>query len=115
MERERKPPRFRAMETARQVDQVREWIAAGFRPFEIRAKCADAWGLKTRAAESRMAAARQEMVRDVDSIDRRELAAQAMETLLEVQKMSLTTKQGSNAIGATRLMLELAGILGRNS
>ena len=55
------------------------------------------------------------MVRDVDSIDRKELAAQALETLLKIQEMSLDTRQGSNAIGATRLMLELAGILGRAS
>ncbi len=55
------------------------------------------------------------MVRDIDSVDRKELAAQAMETLAKVQEQSLETKQGSNAIGATRLMLELAGILGRNS
>jgi hypothetical protein len=55
------------------------------------------------------------MVRDIESIDRKELAAQALETLLKIQEMSLDTRQGSNAIGATRLMLELAGILGRTS
>jgi hypothetical protein len=53
------------------------------------------------------------MVRDIDTIDRKQLAAQAIETLLKIQEMSLDTRQGSNAIGATRLMLELAGILGR--
>lgn len=105
--------RFKALEIAEQVNQVREWLSHGLRPHQIRAKCAERWGIGTRAAESRIAEARREMVRDTDAIDRKELAAQALETLLKVQEMSLDTRQGSNAIGATRLMLELAGILGR--
>ncbi len=104
---------FTALEIAEQVGMVREWLAHGVRPFQIRARCAETWGLATRTAEMRIAAARQEMVRDIESIDRKELAAQALETLLKIQEMSLDTRQGSNAIGATRLMLELAGILGR--
>ena len=55
------------------------------------------------------------MVQDASTLDRKDLAAQAMETLLKIQEMSLDTRQGSNAIGATRLMLELAGIIGRTS
>lgn len=55
------------------------------------------------------------MVTDLELIDRKELAAQAIETLLKVQEMSLDTRQGSNAIGATRLLMELAGILGRSA
>lgn len=102
-----------AMEIAAQVDQVREWLSHGKRPYQVRALCAETWGIGTRAAESRMQEARRAMVRDTDAIDRKELAAQALETLLKVQEMSLDTRQGSNAIGATRLMLELAGILGR--
>lgn len=107
--------RFSVMETAEQIDTVRGWLSDGLRPYEIRARCGETWGLKTRAAESRIAAARQAMVRDIDAIDRKELAAQALETLLKVQEMSLQTKQCSNAIGSTRLMLELAGILGRTN
>ena len=104
-----------AMEISRQVNTVREWISHGMRPHQIREKCAQEWGISGRTAESRMAVARREMVRDIDAIDRKELAAQAVETLLKVQELSLNTKQGSNAIGATRLLLELAGILGRSA
>jgi hypothetical protein len=104
-----------APEICSQIAQVREWLSHGVRPNQIRERCAAEWGLATRTAEMRMAAARQEMVRDIESIDRKELAAQALETLLKIQEMSLDTRQGSNAIGATRLMLELAGILGRTS
>ena len=107
--------KFSGVEIARQVDQVRDWLSHGKRPFEVRALCAEHWGLKTRAAESRMQEARRAMVQDASAIDRKDLAAQAMETLLKIQEMSLDTRQGSNAIGATRLMLELAGIIGRTS
>ncbi len=104
-----------ALEVAEQIFQVRDWLSHGKRPNEIRKLSADAWGLSSRTAENRIAQARREMVRDLDAIDRKELAAQAVETLLKVQEMSLDTRQGSNAIGATRLLLELAGIVGRGS
>ena len=103
------------MEISRQVNAVRDWLSRGMRPHKIREKCAQEWGLSGRTAESRMAVARREMARDIDVIDRKELAAQAFETLLQIQEQSLDTRQGSNAIGATRLLLELAGILGRSA
>jgi hypothetical protein len=109
------PAKHNTMEIARQVDTVRDWISHGKRPHEIRKACADQWGLSSRTAENRIAMARREMARDIDAIDRQQLAAQAFETLLKVQEQSLDTKQGSNAIGATRLLLELAGILGRSA
>jgi hypothetical protein len=104
-----------AVELAAQVATVRDWLSHGKRPNDIRKLCAEQWGLSTRTAENRIFAARRAMVTDLDAIDRKDLAAQAMETLLKVQEMSLDTRQGSNAIGATRLLLELAGILGRSA
>jgi hypothetical protein len=106
---------FSALEIAEQIYAVRDWISHGKRPHEIRRLCLEQWGLSTRVAENRIHEARRAMVRDVEAIDRKELAAQALETLLKVQEQSLDTRQGSNAIGATRLMLELAGIVGRNA
>jgi hypothetical protein len=111
----KKRPGWSAMEIAHQVNTVRDWISHGKRPFQIRDLCGKEWGLSTRTAESRMATARSEMLKDIDAIAKKDLAAQAVETLLKVQEMSLDTRQGSNAIGATRLLLELAGILGRSS
>lgn len=112
-----KKPRlaWNALEIAEQIDQVREWLSQGKRPNNVRRLCAEQWGLSTRTAEFRMQMARQAMVRDLDQVDRKELAAQAVETLLKVQEQALDCRQGSNAIGATRLMLELAGILGRSA
>ena len=112
-----KKPRlaWSAVELAAQVARVRDWLSHGKRPNDIRRLCAEEWGLSTRTAESRIFAARRAMVTDLELIDRKELAAQAIETLLKVQEMSLDTRQGSNAIGATRLLMELAGILGRSA
>jgi hypothetical protein len=106
---------FSAMEIAHQVNTVRDWLSHGKRPHQVRRLCADEWGLSYRTAESRIATARREALKDLEQMDRKELAAQAMETLMKVQEQSLDTRQGSNAIGATRLMLELAGIVGRNA
>jgi hypothetical protein len=106
---------FSALEIADQIYAVRDWLSHGKRPHEVRRLCSEQWGLSTRVAESRIQEARRASVRDVDALDRQQLAAQAFETLLKVQEMSLDTRQGSNAIGATRLLLELAGIVGRNA
>lgn len=54
------------------------------------------------------------MVQDIEGIDREQLASQLIETLLKVQEQALDTRQGSNAIGASRLISELTGLLGRN-
>jgi hypothetical protein len=104
-----------APEIMEQVAIVQDWISHGKRPNQIRALCAERWGLASRTAELRMQTARRAMVTDMEGIDRKELAAAAMQTLLKVQEMSLDTRQGSNAIGATRLLMELAGILGRSA
>jgi hypothetical protein len=106
---------WNALEIAEQVDFVRECLTHGKRPNTIRKLCSEQWGLSTRTADNRIAAARRAMVLDLDQLDRKELAAQAVETLLKVQEQALDCRQGSNAIGATRLMLELAGILGRSA
>ena len=34
-----------AMEIAEQVDTVRKWLTMGLRPYEIRRKCAEQYGL----------------------------------------------------------------------
>jgi len=111
----RKRPGWSAMEIAHQVNTVRDWLSHGKRPWQIRELCGNEWGLSPRTAESRIEMARRAMLTDLESIDRKDLAAQAIETLLKVQEQSLDTRQGSNAIGATRLLLELAGILGRSA
>jgi hypothetical protein len=95
---------------------VRDWLTHGKRPNEIRRLSArrsggSAYGWLSRECKKLS----REMVRDLDSIDRKELASQLIETLLKVQEQALDTRQGSNAIGASRLISELTGLLGRSA
>jgi hypothetical protein len=104
-----------ALIIAEQVRQVTAWLCDGHRPFEIRQKCADNWGLSDRTAEDRMAAARRQMLADVSVADRQEIAAQAMHAFSRIALESLETRQLSNAIGAWRAYCEIAGVMGKNA
>ena len=99
-----------AMEISEQVDTVRKWLTMGLRPYEIRRKCAEQYGLAGRTADSRMAEARRQQGCDVGAIKREELLAQSIEALQQVLYESMDNKQCSNAIGAIRLMSELTGL-----
>ena len=98
------------MEISEQVDTVRKWLTMGLRPYEIRRKCAEQYGLAGRTADSRMHEARRQQVCDVGAIKREELLAQSIEALQQVLYESMDNKQCSNAIGAIRLMSELTGL-----
>jgi hypothetical protein len=111
----KKPRGQRSHEIYQQISQVTAWLCDGLRPFEVRAKCAETWGLKDRCAEDRMAAARRLMLADISAADRQEIAAQAMHSFAKIAAESLETRQLSNAIGAWRAYCEIAGVLGRNA
>jgi hypothetical protein len=104
---------FTGYEVGQQVDQVSEWLTAGYRPNEIRRLCSEEWGLSSRVADSRLRDARNLLVQDVNAYDRREKAGQMMNQLEEILKISIQTKQCSNAIGAVRLMADLLQLTGR--
>jgi hypothetical protein len=103
------------LEIAEQVDAVRDWIVEGLRPYQIRKLCAETWGLKTRTAENRIKDARQAMVRDIESVDRREKAAELLEAAADILKMARETKQLSNAIGALSFQARLLGLENRQN
>jgi len=104
-----------ALLIADQVRQVTAWLCDGYRPFEIRERCADQWGLSDRAADERIALARKQMLADVSVADRQEIAAQAMHAFSRIALESLETRQLSNAIGAWRAYCEIAGVMGKNA
>ncbi|MEN9861308.1 MAG: hypothetical protein RLZZ515_1790 [Cyanobacteriota bacterium] len=103
----RKRAAFTALEIADQVDAVRDWLAQGLRPNQVRRRCAEEWGLQTRAAESRMQLARQRMVQDLESIDRKEKAAELLEAAAEILQLARETRQLSNALGALGFISKL--------
>lgn len=106
---------FRAHEIAEQIAQVQEWLTEGKRPNQIRALCAEHWGLKTRAAEQRMQDARRQMISDANCMDRKDKVAQMLQQLEKVLEQALDMKQGSNAIGALRLQADLLQLLTRQN
>jgi len=114
-ERTKTPRGENALIIAEQITQVTAWLCDGHRPFEIRRKCGETWGLSERAAEDRMAAARRQMLADVSVADRQEIAAQAMHAFSRIALESLETRQLSNAIGAWRAYCEIAGVMGKNA
>lgn len=106
---------FDSLEIAEQVHQCQEWITQGYRPNEIRRICAQRWGLCSRVVNERISLARRQIIADVNCLDRPGKVAQMVEQLEEVVKMSLATKQGSNAIGGIRLQADLLQLLNRYS
>ena len=102
-------------EIADQVHQVQEWLTLGKRPNQIRALCAELWGLKTRAAEQRIHDARKQMVVDCNDMDRKDKVGQMLQQLEEVLQQALDMRQGSNAIGAIRLQADLLQLLTRQN
>ncbi len=106
---------YRALEIAAQIQQVQEWLTQGKRPNQIRALCAQEWGLGTRAAEQRMQDARRQMVVDANVYDRQEKVGQMLQQLEQVLEQALKMHQGSNAIGALRLQADLLQLLSRQS
>lgn len=113
------PPRkrsaYRALEIAAQVAQVQEWLTQGKRPNQIRALCAEHWGLQTRASEQRMQDARRQMCVDANVYDRQEKVGQMLQQLEQVLEQALQMRQGSNAIGALRLQADLLQLLARQN
>ena len=112
---EKKRQGYRAIEIVEQIHQVQEWLTEGKRPNQIRALCAEHWGLKTRASEQRMQDARRQMVIDVNTYDRKEMAAKMIQSLDTVLNQALEMHQGSNAIGAMRLQADLLQLLSRQN
>ena len=106
---------YRALEIAAQIQQVQEWLTQGKRPNQIRALCAQEWGLGTRASEQRMQDARRQMVVDANVYDRQEKVGQMLQQLEQVLEQALTMRQGSNAIGALRLQADLLQLLSRQN
>ena len=98
---------FTALEIADQVRIVQDWLAVGVRPNIIRQRCADRWGMSTRTAEFRMQAARRQSIADINVQDRAQAAAVMIERLESLIESCMANGQGSNALGAMRLMTDL--------
>jgi len=104
---------FTALEIAEQVRYVQDWLAEGTRPNIVRQRCADRWGLATRTSEHRMHSARQQMIRDINVMDRAEKVSEMIEKLETVVQQSIERNMGANAIGAMKLQADLLQLIKR--
>jgi len=111
----RKKQGYKAIEIVEQIHQVQEWLTEGKRPNQIRALCAEHWGLQTRASESRMHEARKQMVLDINIYERKDLVAKMLQNLEKVLEQSLASNMGSNAIGAMKLQADLLQLIQRQN
>jgi hypothetical protein len=102
---------FTALEIAEQVRTVQDWLAEGARPNVIRRRCADRWGIATRTSEARMQAARRQAIADINCQDRGQAAAVMIERLESLIEQCMANGQGSNALGAMRLMSDLLQLI----
>jgi DNA-binding transcriptional MerR regulator len=99
-----------ALDIAEQLHTVRQMLTMGRSPFEIRQALALQYGLPERTAERRIAEARQQMVRELEMIDRKELAAQLIRTAEEILGEARESRQLSNALGALGVISRLTGL-----
>ena len=102
----------KALVMAEQINYCRIRLVGFKTAFDIRQELADKWGLDERTANRRIKAAREAIRDDVSMIDRQELAAMLTDMATKIAEESVATRQMSNAIGALRLLGELAGVTG---
>ena len=110
----KKAPGHKACEVAEQVDychgRLIEYCSARNLEKELRER----YGLDYHTAHNRIKCARERIREGVDRLDRRDLAALMHDRVEAIAAEAMRTRQLSNAIGANRLLGELAGFLGNN-
>lgn len=104
-----------ALDIAEQINVTQKMLTMGKAPFEIRQALALQYGLPERTAERRISEARQLMVKELEIVDRKQLAAQLLRTAEEILGEARETRQLSNALGALGFISRVTGIEQRNN
>jgi len=99
-----------ALDIAEQLHSVRHMLNNGRSSYEIRQALALQYGLPERTAERRLKEAREQQVRELEQLDRKELAAQLIGAAADILKEAKQTKQLSNALGALGFISRLTGL-----
>lgn len=99
-----------ALDIAEQLHSVRVMLSNGRSPYEIRQALAIQYGLPERTAERRIKEARELQVRELEQLDRKELAAQLIGAAADILKEAKETRQLSNALGALGFISRLTGL-----
>ena len=99
-----------ALDIAEQVHLVRRMLNSGRTSYEICQALATAYGLPQRTAFRRIAEAREQQVRELEQLDRKQLAAQLLNAAAEILAEAKESKQLSNALGALGYISRLTGL-----
>ena len=111
---DKKAPGHKACEVAEQVQYAINRLVDYTNARVIALEMNERWGLEDCVAHSRIKCARERIREGVDRLDRRDLAALMHDRVEAIAAEAMKTRQLSNAIGANRLLGELAGFLGNN-
>jgi len=98
------------MDIAEQLHSVRRMLNSGRSSYSICQALATEYGLPERTARRRIAEAREQQVRELEQLDRRELAAQLIGAASEILEEAKETRQLSNALGALGFISRLTGL-----
>lgn len=98
------------MDIAEQLHSVRRMLNAGRSSYSICQALAAQYGLPERTARRRIAEAREQQVKELEQLDRRQLAAQLIGAAAEILEEAKETRQLSNALGALGFISRLTGL-----
>lgn len=99
-----------ALDIAEQLHSVRRMLNNGRSNYEIGQALAAEYGLPERTIRRRIAEAREQQVRELEQLDRKELAAQLIGAAADILKEAKETRQLSNALGALGFISRLTGL-----
>ena len=107
-------PRANTEIMANRVDKFIELISLCKPTHEVLRVGVEEWGLSKRGAEQILAKARRTIRERWNNQDRQDFVASALEKADQIAKLSIETKQLSNAIGAINLQAKLLQITKEN-
>ena len=90
-------------------------FAEGKQRYIVKKTLMDEYGISSAVANKRMNAGLSMLIEDIDSTDRKQLAAILIASANKCLEKSFDSKQYSNAIGSIRLLATLAGIITKDN
>lgn len=91
------------------VSTVMEWLIAGKPTHEILKLGTEMWDVSTRTVEDYIRLARQEFVKEYESLDRKELVSTAMKKFDHLYTLGIQQRQLAVSIAAAQAQLKMVG------
>ena len=98
-----------------QIFHARELLSQGKQSYAVKRILMDEWNISNTVALKRIQAAKTQIIEEIKTTDRQDLAAILISAAHRVLDKSFETKQLSNAIGAINMLGKLTGILTKDN